>query len=158
MADNDLLSEMRASAGEPQDILSELEAEGWETADTGSFLSFGDEAGQEIFGKVTKFDLTGGKDFNGNVALALGVELAKETYSEKKDGTRTDFDAGDGIEIQGPPAVLDRKLKALVPAAGDVIYILSKGLVKTKTGRMAKDFDVKLKRNTPKLGSLESAA
>jgi hypothetical protein len=135
------------------DLMKELEEDGWEAAEGGSFLSWGAEAGQTVFGDVVRFDPTGGKDYNGEEAISLIVALDAPSYSVKKSGERTDFDEGDVIDIQGPPSILSRKLLNLRPDAGDKIFIRAKGLVKTKKGNEAKDFDVRLRRKAGALGA-----
>jgi hypothetical protein len=115
----------------------------WEEVDIprGAYFSWGNEPGQEVFGKVLTYKVDGGTDFNGNVCPLLEVELREPTFHIGKNG-KEQLDVGEDVLLNAGQAQLKRGLRAASPAFGDLIRIVLKG----STSSGAKDFGIHIAR------------
>ncbi len=129
----------------------------WEEVDVprGAYIGWGDHAGQHVTGYVTEYDPIGGTDFAGNVCPAAGIELTEPAASFNKAGTRTDFPAGELVQLNAGQVSLKRALKAAHPAPGDLVKITLEGLAKTANGTV-KEFGIKIARGARPARPVES--
>ena len=119
----------------------------WETVDVprGAFISWGEQTGQHVTGKILDYDPAGGTDFNNNPCPQLSVELIEPAASINKQGVRTDYPAGELVVLNAGQVSLKRAVKAADPNPGDLIKITLSNLVRTTNGTV-KEFDIKIAR------------
>lgn len=119
----------------------------WEDVDVprGAYISWGNQVGQHVTGRVVDFDPTGGVDFAGNVCPQLSIELTEPAASINKEGVRTDFPAGELVVLNCGLVSLKRAVKAADPAPDDLVKITLDGLVKTANGTV-KEMGIKIAR------------
>lgn len=119
----------------------------WEDIDVpqGAFVGWGDAKGQHVTGKVLEYAERGGTDFNGGTCPLLTVELTEAAASFNKAGQRTDFPAGDLVNITCGQASLKRAVKAAALEAGDLVKITLEDFTKTQNGTV-KVFGIKVAR------------
>lgn len=115
------------------------------TVAAGAYIGWHDQPGQVVTGKVIDYQQAGGQDFNGGACPLLVLELVEPASSFSKDGTRTDFNAGDMVTITAGQANLRRNVLAAQPSAGDVIRITRTANAKTANGT-AKLFEIQIAR------------
>jgi hypothetical protein len=90
-----------------------------------------------------------GTDFNGDDCTQIEGELAAPALNFDKDGKEETLPAGTPVRMNAGQPILDRQLKRNhqeYGLVGRIVYITYKGEIRTKTGRTAKDFDVRLSR------------
>lgn len=112
---------------------------------TGAYISWGNKPGQHVTGKVIDYLPEGGSDYNGDPCPHLTVELIEPAASINKEGNRTDYPAGEIVQLNAGQVSLKRKLRAADPASGDIIKITLDNLAKTDRGTV-KEFDLKIAR------------
>lgn len=119
----------------------------WETIEStaGGFIGFGTKVGQHVTGKVVDYSIDGGTDFNGNKCPQLAVELTEKAASFNKEGARTDFEAGEIVNVTCGQVSLKSTIRRTDPAPGDLIKVTLSELVKTANGT-AKVFEIKIAR------------
>jgi hypothetical protein len=119
----------------------------WESVDVprGAFISWGEQTGQHVTGKVLSFDASGGTDFNNNPCPQLSVELIEPAASINKQGQRTDFPAGELVVLNCGQVSLKRAVNAASLEPGDLVKITLDNLVKTSNG-VVKEFSIKVAR------------
>jgi hypothetical protein len=119
----------------------------WETIEVprGAYISWGTKKGQHITGKVIDYSPEGGTDFNGNVCPSATIELTEAGASFNKEGERTDFPAGELVQLNAGQVSLKRALRAADPSPGDLVKITLVNLAKTDKGTV-KEFDIKIAR------------
>jgi len=119
----------------------------WETIEVprGAYIGWGSKKGQHVTGKVLDYQPEGGTDFNGNACPSATIELTEAAASFNKDGDRTDFAAGELIQLNAGQVSLKRALRAADPSAGDLVKITLVNLAKTDKGTV-KEFDIKIAR------------
>jgi hypothetical protein len=119
----------------------------WETIEVprGAYIGWGSKKGQHVTGKVLDYQPEGGTDFNGNACPSATIELTEAAASFNKDGDRSDFAAGELIQLNAGQVSLKRALRAADPAAGDLVKITLVNLAKTDKGTV-KEFDIKIAR------------
>lgn len=119
----------------------------WETIEVprGAFISWGEQVGQHVTGRVLDYSPAGGTDFAGNPCPQLSVELIEPAASINKQGQRTDFDAGELVVLNCGQVSLKRAVKAADPSTGDLVKITLANLVKTANGTV-KEMDIKIAR------------
>lgn len=119
----------------------------WEDVVTpaGSYIGWGDHPGQFVTGKVLSFDPTGATDFNDDVCPLLTLELIEPAASFNKQGERTDYPAGELVNLTCGLVSLKRAIRAADPAPGDVVKITLADLVKTSRGTV-KEMAIKIAR------------
>lgn len=122
----------------------------WESVQVprGAFISFGTEKGQFVEGKVLTIDLSGGKDLKGNPVPQLSVELTAPAASVKKNGDRTDYEAGTAVRITASQGGLKDAIIAARINPTDLIRIELTDVVQLRNGNTAKNFDLKVARAT----------
>lgn len=120
----------------------------WETVEVpqGAFIGWGTQPGQHVTGKILTYDGTGGTDFDGNPCPQITVELIDKAASFKKDGQRTDYPAGDLVNVTCGQSGLKAAVTRAHPSTGDLIKITMSGVVKTNKGNDMKQFDLKIAR------------
>lgn len=119
----------------------------WEEIDVprGAYISWGEQIGQHVTGRVTDYQPAGGTDFAGNICPQLVVELTEPAASINKAGQRTDFAAGELVVLNCGLVSLKRAVKAADPAPGDLVKITLSGLVRTANGTV-KEMSIKIAR------------
>lgn len=119
----------------------------WETIEVprGAYIGWGSKKGQHVTGKVIDYQPDGGTDFNGNACPSATIELTEKAASFNKDGDRTDFEAGELIQLNAGQVSLKRALRAADPSPGDLVKITLVNLAKTDKGTV-KEFDIKIAR------------
>jgi hypothetical protein len=119
----------------------------WEEIDVprGAYISWGNKTGQHVTGKVLEYTFDGGTDFAGNRCPSIAVELTEKAASVNKEGDRTDFDAGEIVQLNAGQVSLKRALRAADPKPGDLVKITLSDLVKTANGTV-KEFSIKIAR------------
>ena len=109
----------------------------------GAYISWGTKPGQHVTGRVTIYDPVGGTTYDGDPCPALAVELTEPAASINRDGDRTNYPAGELVQLNVGQVGLQRKLRQADPQPGDLIRIELTALVKTDGGRSVKEFTVK---------------
>lgn len=119
----------------------------WETIEVprGAYIGWGTKKGQHVTGKVHDYQADGGTDFNGNPCPSVAIELTEKAASFNKDGDRSDFAAGELIQLNAGQVSLKRALRAADPKPGDLVKITLVNLAKTDKGTV-KEFDIKIAR------------
>jgi hypothetical protein len=111
----------------------------------GAYISWGTKPGQHVTGKVLEYAIDGGTDFAGNRCPSIAIELTDTAASINKEGDRTNFDAGEIVQLNAGQVSLKRALRAADPAPGDLLKITLENLVKTANGSV-KEFAIKIAR------------
>jgi hypothetical protein len=113
----------------------------------GAYIGWGNErsTGQHVTGKVLEYAPDGGTDFAGNRCPSIAIELTEKAASINKDGDRTDYDAGEIVQLNAGQVSLKRALRAADPSPGDLVKITLENLVKTANGTV-KEFGIKIAR------------
>ena len=119
----------------------------WEevTVPKGAYISWGTKPGQHVTGKVLEYAIDGGTDFAGNRCPSIAIELTEPAASINKEGERTNFDAGEIVQLNAGQVSLKRALRAADPSPGDLVKITLDNLVKTANGTV-KEFGIKIAR------------
>lgn len=119
----------------------------WETVEVprGAYLGWGAKKGQHVTGKVLDYSPDGGTNFAGEPCPSATIELTEDAASFNKDGERTDYPAGEIIQLNAGQVSLKRALRAADPAPGDLVKITLVNLAKTEKGTV-KEFDIKIAR------------
>ena len=121
----------------------------------GAYISWGSYTGQKVVGKVLEYSPSGGTDFNENPCPQLQVELIEPAKSIAKDGTITDFIAGELVVLNAGLVSLKRAIRAADPAPGDIVKIELTSLAKVAKGEV-KEFSIQIARGAAK-GSVATA-
>lgn len=119
----------------------------WETIEVprGAYLGWGNKKGQHVTGKVLEYSPDGGTNFAGDPCPAATIELTEPAASFNKEGERTDYPAGEIIQLNAGQVSLKRALRAADPSPGDLVKITLDSLVKTDKGTV-KEFGIKIAR------------
>ena len=119
----------------------------WEeiTVPKGAYISWGNKPGQHVTGKVLEFSHDGGTDFAGNRCPTIAIELTEKAASVNKEGDRTEYPAGEIVQLNAGQVSLKRALRAAEPNPGDLVKITLENLVKTPNGTV-KEFGIKIAR------------
>lgn len=120
----------------------------WETVEIpqGAFIGWGNQAGQHVTGKVLTYSPAGGTDFNGESCPQITVELVEQAASFNKAGERTDYPAGELVNLTVGQTGLKAAIQRANPDPGDLIKITMTGTSVTKKGNTIKNFDLKIAR------------
>ena len=131
----------------------------WETVEVprGAYIGWGEYVGQHVTGYICEFDPVGGTDFNGNVCPSAAIELTEPAASFDKAGTRTDFPAGELVQLNAGQVSLKRAFKAANPAPGDMVKITLDNLAAAEKGTV-KEFGIKIARGARPARPVESFA
>ena len=111
----------------------------------GAYIGWGSKPSQHVTGKVLEFSHDGGTDFAGNRCPSIAIELTEKAASVNKDGDRTDYPAGEIVQLNAGQVSLKRALRAADPNPGDLVKITLENLVKTPNGTV-KEFGIKIAR------------
>lgn len=119
----------------------------WETVEVprGAYLGWGSKKGQHVTGKVLEYSPDGGTNFAGDPCPSATIELTEPAASFNKDGERTDYPAGEIIQLNAGQVSLKRALRAADPSPGDLVKITLESLAKTDKGTV-KEFGIKIAR------------
>ena len=119
----------------------------WEEIEVprGAYISWGTKAGQFVTGRVIDYNVTGGNDFNEQPCPQVAIELTEPAASINKEGVRTDFGAGELVQLNAGQVSLKRALRAADPSPGDLVKITLSDLVKTAKGTV-KEFSIQIAR------------
>lgn len=119
----------------------------WEEVEVprGAYISWGTKAGQHVTGRVVDYNPTGGNDFNEQPCPQIAIELTEPAASINKEGERTNFEAGELVQLNAGQVSLKRALRAADPSPGDLVKITLSDLVKTSKGSV-KEFSIKIAR------------
>ena len=120
----------------------------WEevTVPKGAYLGWGSKPGQHVTGKVIDYSENGGTNFAGEPCPSIAIELTEEAASFNKEGERTDFAAGELVQLNAGQVSLRRALRAADPSPGDLVKITLENIVKTSSGGTLKEFGIKIAR------------
>ena len=122
----------------------------WEeiTVPKGAYISWGTKPGQHVTGKVLEFSHDGGTDFAGNRCPTIAIELTEEAASVNKEGDRTDYPAGEIVQLNAGQVSLKRALRAADPNPGDLVKITLENIIKGagKNNGDVKEFGIKIAR------------
>jgi hypothetical protein len=120
----------------------------WETVEVprGAFIGWGTREGQHVTGKVLTYSPTGGRDFDNNPVPQIAIELIEKAASFSKDGERTDYPAGDLVNMNIGQMGLKAAILRAAPEPGDLIKITLTGTSKSSKGFDVKNFDLKIAR------------
>lgn len=126
----------------------------WETIEvsSGSFVGWGTTAGQHVTGKVLSYSPSQGTDFNNEPCPQLTIELSDRAASFNKEGQRTDYQAGELVNLTVGQVGLKNAVTRAGLEVGDLVKITMTGTSKTNRGNTIKNFDLKVARgggNTP---------
>lgn len=124
-----------------------MTAPNWEEVEVprGGYISWGEHVGQHVTGKVLAYDPVGGTDYQDNTCPQLQIELIEPAASFSKDGTRTDYPAGDLVVLNCGLVSLKRAVRTADPAPGDLVKITLANLVKVANG-VVKEMSIKIAR------------
>ena len=111
----------------------------------GAYIGWGSKPSQHVTGKVLEFSHDGGTDFAGNRCPSIAIELTEKAASINKEGDRTDYDAGEIVQLNAGQVSLKRALRAADPSPGDLVKITLDNLIKTANGTV-KEFGIKIAR------------
>ena len=100
----------------------------------GAYIGWAPNPGQVVKGYVTEYQIAGATDFAGAACPLLSIELTEAAYSVNKDLQRTDFGAGEQINITCGQANLKRNVQAANLLPGDYIELTYKETTKTANG------------------------
>lgn len=120
----------------------------WEDVDVpegGSFISFGNKVGQHVTGAVIDYREDGATNLKGNPCPLVIIRLTERAASINKDGDRTDYDAGETVNVSAGPAGLDRAVRAAKLKRGDLTKITLAELIPVAKGKFKK-FAIKVAR------------
>lgn len=119
----------------------------WETVEVprGAYLGWGSKKGQHVTGKILEYSPDGGTNFAGDPCPSATIELTEPAASFNKDGDRTDYPAGEIIQLNAGQVSLKRALRAADPNPGDLVKITLENLAKTDKGTV-KEFGIKIAR------------
>lgn len=119
----------------------------WEDIEVprGAYIGWGTKKGQHVTGKVIDYSPDGGTNFAGEPCPLVTIELTEAAASFNKDGERTDYPAGELIQLNAGQVSLKRALRAADPAPGDLVKITLENLAKTDKGTV-KEFGIKIAR------------
>lgn len=122
----------------------------WETVEVpaGAFIGWGTAGGQHVTGKVLDYSPTNGNDFDGNPCPLITVELAASAASFNKAGERTNYPAGDLVNVTCGQAGLKAAVQRAAINVGDMIKITMSGVIKTNKGNDMKQFELKIARGS----------
>jgi hypothetical protein len=123
----------------------------------GAYISWGTKPGQHVTGQVVDYNPTGGNDFNEAPCPQIAVELTEPAASINKEGERTNFEAGELVQLNAGQVSLKRALRAADPAPGDLVKITLSDLVKTAKGSV-KEFSIKIARGAAVSATTKPAA
>lgn len=110
----------------------------------GAFISWGQEIGQHVTGRVLEFGINTGHDFNGRACPSITIELIEPADSISSKG-RARHDAGEVVQLDVAQESLKRALRAADPSPGDLLKITLENLVQRPSG-IGKEFGVKIAR------------
>ena len=112
----------------------------------GAYLGWGNKAGQQVVGRVTRYDETGGTDFNKEVCPSLELVLLEPADSFNKSGERTSFEAGETIQLNAGQVSLRRAVTRAELEPGDLVKITLVNIASIKGGRTVKEFSISVIR------------
>lgn len=126
----------------------------WEDVEVprGAYIGWGTKPGQHVTGKVLEYAVDGGTDFAGNPCPSIAIELTEDAASINKEGERTNFPAGELVQLNAGQVSLKRALRAADPKRGDLVKITLENLAKTTNGTV-KEFGIKIARGAAANGS-----
>ena len=108
----------------------------------GAYISWGQEIGQHVTGKVLDYGTDTGRDFNKNVCPSITIELTESALSINSQGDRVEHDAGETVRLDVGQESLKRALHEADPSPGDLVEITLENLVKRPNGT-GKEFGIK---------------
>jgi hypothetical protein len=111
----------------------------------GAYISWGQEIGQHVTGKVLDYGIDTGTDFAGNACPSITVELTEPAASINSKGDRVDHDEGEVVQLDVGQESLKRALRAAAPSPGDLAKITMEKLIKRPNGT-GKEFGIKIAR------------
>ncbi len=119
----------------------------WEQIEVprGGYIGWGNKPGQHVTGKVLDYTPDGGTDYYQKPCPFIQIELSDKAASFNKEGERTDYPAGELVNLNAGQVSLQRALRAAGPRRGDMVKIELVNLVKTDKGTV-KEFDLKIAR------------
>ncbi|MDV6309934.1 hypothetical protein [Gordonia amicalis] len=120
----------------------------WEEVEVprGAYISWGEQVGQSVTGKVLDYDETGGKDFYDKVCPSLAIELIEPAFSVNKQREVTNHGAGEIVQMNVGLVSLKRAVRAAALNPGDIVKIELTNIVPLQGGKKVKEFGIKVAR------------
>ncbi len=120
----------------------------WEDVEVpkGAYIGWGSKSGQHVTGKVLDYNPVGGTDFYNEACPSIAVELTEKAASFNKEGARTEFEAGELVQLNAGQVSLKRALRAADPKPGDLVKITLSAIVPLQGGKTVKEFAIKIAR------------
>jgi hypothetical protein len=120
----------------------------WEEVNVpkGAYLGWANKPGQTVIGKVVDYNENGGTNFAGEPCPSATIELTEDAASFNKEGERTDFAAGELVQLNAGQVSLKRALRAADPKPGDLVKITLENIAKTSSGGTVKEYGIKIAR------------
>jgi hypothetical protein len=112
----------------------------------GAYIGWGNKPGQHVTGRVLDYNPSGGTDYNDEPCPQVAIELTETAASFNKEGVRTDFDAGELVQLNAGQVSLKRALRAADPSPGDLVKITLDNIAALKGGKSVKEFGIKIAR------------
>jgi hypothetical protein len=119
----------------------------------GAYIGWGNKPGQHVTGRVLDYNATGGTDYNDEPCPQVAIELTEAAASFNKEGVRTDFDAGELVQLNAGQVSLKRALRAADPSPGDLVKITLDNIAALKGGKSVKEFGIKIARGAVKVAA-----
>jgi hypothetical protein len=118
----------------------------WEEIDVPrrAYISWGQETGQHVTGRVLEYGIDTGRDFNGKICPSITVELIEPAVSISGKG-RAQHDKGEVVQLDVAQESLKRALRTADPSPGDLVKITLDRLAKRPNG-VGKEFGIKIAR------------
>jgi hypothetical protein len=111
----------------------------------GAYISWGQQTGQNVTGRVLEYGIDTGEDFNGMSCPSITIELTEPADSINSKGDRVAHDEGEVVQLDVAQESLKRALRAADPSPGDLVKITLENLVKRPNG-IGKEFGIKIAR------------
>lgn len=119
----------------------------------GAYISWGQEAGQHVTGRVLEYGPDTGQDFNGKVCPSITIELTEPADSISGKG-QARHDEGEVVQLDVAQESMKRALRAANPSPGDLIKITLENLTKRPNG-VSKEFGVKIARQSSEVEAVD---
>lgn len=119
----------------------------WEEIDVprGAYISWGQQTGQHVTGRVLEYGIDTGEDFNGMPCPSITIELTETADSINSKGQQVEHDVGEVVQLDVAQESLKRALRTANPSPGDLVKITLENLVKRPNG-IGKEFGIKIAR------------
>lgn len=111
----------------------------------GAYISWGQQVGQHVTGKVLDYSTDAGTDYNDQPCPSITIELTEKAASMNGNGDRVEHDRGAVVQLDVGQQSLKKALRVADPSPGDLVKITLERLVKSPNGT-GKEFGIKIAR------------